>query len=270
MRLLTTEILRLRHRRMLFWIVLAMLGLVVAIVVGNAVTSEAADLDAGGGMRLTDLWLSEDASVELGVAQRQRVATISVLCDLLVIVLAASTVGAEYRAGTVSTVLTWEPRRLRFLLARLGAAAIVGMIFFVVVHAVFVGGWALGAALEGTTDGAGSDFWRTLLALLARGTLIAGALAVLSASLATLGRNTAAALGIWFGYLVAFEAILTTNIEASTPWMLIPSTAAFFSWEPIGSGRYAVSAGAGGLHLALYVLVIGAVAAAVFTRRDVT
>ena len=62
------------------------------------------------------------------------------LSYLLVVLLGASAVGAEYRAGTVTTILTWEPRRTRLLLARIGAAVIVGMLLFVVVHAVFIGG----------------------------------------------------------------------------------------------------------------------------------
>ena len=95
------------------------------------------------------------------MAPQSLIATISVLTYLLIVLLGASAVGAEYRAGTVTTILTWEPRRTRLLLARLGAAALVGMLLFVIVHAVFIGGWALGASLNGSTAGRDADFWQT-------------------------------------------------------------------------------------------------------------
>ena len=75
-------------------------------------------------------------------------------------------------------------------------------------------GWAIGAGLRGSSRGADADFWRELLIVLARGTILAGVLGVLSGALATLGRNTAAALGIWFGYLIAIEAILQSQVRA--------------------------------------------------------
>jgi ABC-type transport system involved in multi-copper enzyme maturation permease subunit len=221
-------------------------------------------------MRTTDLWLTDAMSRELGIAQRQRIGTIAVLTYLLLIVLGASAIGAEYRAGTVSTVLTWEPRRVRLLAARLGAVALVCLATFLFVSAVFIGGWALGASLAGSTAGADGDFWREIVAVTGRGAVLAVALPVISAALATIGRNTAAALGIWFGYLVAIEGILTANVKATTPWMLTVSSAAFYGWERINANQHTVTPGAGTLHVALFGLVLGAAGFAAFARRDVT
>ncbi len=179
------------------------------------------------------------------------------LTYLLVVVLGASAVGAEYRAGTVTTILTWEPRRSRLLLARLGATAIVGMLLFVVVHAVFIGGWALGASARGYTTGADADFWRTLVFVVLRGTLLAGALAAISGALATLGRNTAAAMGVWFGYLVVVEAIVRGQMKDTVPWMLTSVGGAFYRWDRVIYDGRGVSAGSGTLRLALYIVLIG-------------
>lgn len=269
MTLFTTEVRRLVHRRMLLWLVLVMLGLVVTIVVINAATSDTTSLDRDAAMRTTDLWLRDATARRLGVDARNRVATISVLSYLLIAVLGASAVGAEYRAGTVTTILTWEPRRVRLLAARLAAAAFVGMALYALVHVVFVGGWATGAAVNGVTAGANSSFWRELVAVLARGTLVAGAIAVISGAIATLGRNTAAALGIWFGYLVAVEAILAGQVKATTPWLLTVSTGALYGWQRVSINGHGVGPVGGTLHLALYLVVIGGVALAVFRRRDV-
>jgi hypothetical protein len=103
-----------------------------------------------------------------------------------------------------------------------------------------------------------------------RATLLAGALAVVSGAIATLGKNTAAAMGIWFGYLIAVEAILRTQLPVLVPWFLTPNVAALYGWESITQNGHTVTAGAGTLRLLVYVVVVGAGALVVFRRRDVT
>jgi len=267
--LFTTEVRRLLHRRMLLWLVLIMLGLVVTIVVISAATSDPSSLNPNDAMRTTDLWIRGAAARRLGVNATYRVGTTSILCYLVVIVLGATAVGAEYRAGTVTTVLTWEPRRVRLLTARLAAVAVVAMGFYLLVNAVFVGGWAIGAAANGITTGADSEFWKVLLLVLARGTVLAAVLAVLSGAIATLGRNTGAALGIWFGYLIAVEAILGNQVRETAPWLLTVSAAAFFGWRSYSLGGHHVGPLGGTLHVLLYLVAVGGVALAVFARRDV-
>ncbi len=255
---------------MLFWVTLVLLGFVAMIVVINTVNSEPHGLNPNDTIRLTDLWLSNRAAARLGVGTNNFIPTISVLSYMMIVVLGASAVGAEYRAGTVTTMLTWEPRRVRLLATRLAAATIVSMALFVVIHLVFIGGWAIGVELQGQTGGVDSDFWRALLFVVVRGTVLAGVLAVISGAFATLGRNTAAALGLWFGYLVAVEGILRGQVSSTIPWLLTSSAAAFYGWQPVTSNGQSVTAGAGALHLVIYVVVIGAGALVVFQRRDVT
>lgn len=269
-RLLISELRRLLSRRMLLWTFFVMVGLVVTIVVINTVQSNASSFNARDAIRTTDLWLRDSDAQRLGVAARNRIAPISVICYLMVVALGASAIGAEYRAGTVTTILTWEPRRTRLLAVRLGAVALVSMGFFVVILGVMVAGWAFGAALRGSSGGADAEFWRELVTVLARGTILAGVLGVLSGALATLGRNTAAALGIWFGYLIAIEAILQSQVKATTPWMLTLNAAAVYSWERVRLSGHSISAGAGALHLAAYLVVVGGAAFVAFARRDVT
>jgi ABC-type transport system involved in multi-copper enzyme maturation permease subunit len=262
MRLLSSEVRRLSSRRLVFWLLLVSLVLVVLL---NVLVAGYADK-----MQPWQLWLTKGAADALGVKRENVITTVSVLTYLLVIVIGASAVGAEYRAGTVTTILTWEPRRVRLLTARLAAAAIVGMAFFLVVHLLLVGGWMVGAALRGTTAGTDSDFWRELVSVIVRATVLAGVLAAVSGALASIGKNTAAAMGIWFGYLIAIEAILRGQLSAAVPWFLIPNAAAFYGWEAIRSDGHSVAAGAGALRLLLYLVVVGVVALGVFQRRDVT
>lgn len=254
---------------MVLWMALAMLGLVVTVLTVNTVNSHP-DSMFGDVMRTTDLWLRDSRANELGIAPRNRIIPIAVVTYLLLVAFGASAVGAEYRAGTVTTILTWEPRRIRLLSIRFLAIALVAMGFFVVTLGVFVAGWTAGAALNGTSRGADGEFWGELLVVLARGTLVAGVLAVLSGALATLGRNTAAALGIWFGYLVGVEAILQANVKAVTPWMLLLNVGAFFQGESVSVSRHTLEPASGAVVMAVYLVVVAGGALAVFARRDVT
>jgi ABC-type transport system involved in multi-copper enzyme maturation permease subunit len=269
-RLLASEIRRLTSRRLVRWSLVVALVLVILLVAIVTARSDRSSLDQGDAMRMTQLWLTSAAAASLGVNRDNSIVTISILMYLLVIVIGASAVGAEYRAGTVGTILTWEPRRIRLLVARLAAAGIVAMLFFLIVHAVFVAAWALGVALNGSSGGADADFWRDLLVLLARATLLAGALAVISGAITTLVKNTGGAMGIWFGYLIAVEGILRGQVDSVIPWFLTINVGAFYAWETVAQNGQTVTAGPGGLRVAWYVVLLGGAALAGFQRRDVT
>lgn len=269
MGLFASELRRLTSRRLVLWLLLVAIGLAVLLVV--LVTAKSDPNRVGDDLvRTTQLWLSRSAALDLGVQRDQVIATTAVLTYLLVIVIGASAVGAEYRAGTVTTILTWEPRRVRLLIVRLAATALVAMAFFLIVHLVVVGGWALGASIRGETRGADVAFWGELATVLARATLLAGVLAVLSGAIATVGRNTAAAMGVWFGYLIVVEAIVRGRLENLVPWFLTGNAGAFFAWEPVRQNGHVITAGSGAARMALYFVLIGGAAVAVFARRDVT
>ena len=267
--LLASELRRLTSRRLVRVMLLVSVALVLVLNVLVAVNSNPDRI--GESMETIDIWLTTRTAAELGVARSDLVMpTISVLTFLLVIVIGASAVGAEYRAGTVTTVLTWEPRRVRFMVARFLAIALVAMAFYLVVLLVFVGTWHIGAALNGTTAGANAEFWRDVAAALGRSTLVAGGLAVLSGAIATVGRNTAAAMGVWFGYLVVVEGIVRANFDELVPWFLTANIASFYGWETVRSEGHTIEAGTAAVRLLLYLALIGAGAVAVFRRRDVT
>jgi hypothetical protein len=156
------------------------------------------------------------------------------------------------------------------MVARYLAIALVAMGFFLVVQLVFVAGWTLGSVLQGSTGGADADFWREVASVLVRTTLVAGGLAVVSAALATICRNTAGAMGIWFGYLIVVEGILRANFADIVPWFLTGNIAAVFSWETTRQNGHGIGPEAALLRLVLYLVLIGVGAVAVFRTRDVT
>src|SRR5436305_943682 len=116
--------------------------------------------------------------------------------------LGASFVGAEFASRGMTTLLTWEPRRGRVFGAKLAAAAATTAAFAL---AVLVVGmitmlpalWAHGAPIH-----AGDPGWATMFGVIARGTALAALSAAMGFGIATIGRNTAAALGAGFAYII--------------------------------------------------------------------
>jgi ABC-type transport system involved in multi-copper enzyme maturation permease subunit len=267
--LLASELRRLTSRRLVRVMLLAAVVLVLVLDFLVAVFRNPDRLHES--MRTIEIWVTPGMARDLGVQRGDSVLpTVAVLTYLVVVVIGASAVGAEYRAGTVTTVLTWSPRRVRLMVVRYLAIASVAMGFFLIVQLAFVAGWHLGATLQGSTGGADADFWREVASVLVRTTLIAGGLAVVSAALATLCRNTAGAMGIWFGYLIVVEGILRTNFADLVPWFLTGNIAAVFAWDVTRQNDHSIGPEAGLLRLLLYLVLIGAGAIVVFRSRDVT
>jgi hypothetical protein len=267
--LLASEVRRLWSRRL---VRMSLLISVVLVLVLDLLVAIFRNPDrVGESMRTIEIWVTPGMAREAGVQRGDSVLpTTAVLTYLVVVVIGASAVGAEYRAGTVTTVLTWFPRRIGLMVGRYLAIALIGMAFFLVVQLAFIAGWTLGSVLQGSTDGADADFWREVASVLLRTTLVAGGLAVVSGALATICRNTAGAMGIWFGYLIVVEGIVRANFADLVPWFLTGNIAAVFAWETTRQNGHGIGPEAGLLRLLLYLVVIGVGAVAVFRSRDVT
>jgi ABC-2 type transport system permease protein len=187
------------------------------------------------------------------------------------LVTGASSVGAEWQTGGMSTLLTWEPRRVRVLLARVLVVLIVVFALTVALQALLSLAVAGGAALRGSTVATGGTWLREVSGVILR---IGGASAlgaVFGLTLATIGRNTSAALGASFAYLAIVESLLRALIPKIGPAMLSSNVVVFVD------GR-AASPGGGQLitivhatvTMAIYGVVLLAVALALFRARDVT
>jgi hypothetical protein len=145
-------------------------------------------------------------------------------------VLAASSLGAEWHSGVMTTWLTWE---LVLGLALLPAAA-----------------------LRGTTEGVGATWMAEVAGVVGRGAGAAAIMGLLGLGLASLGRNTAAALGAGFVYLAVIENLVRGLRPQWTPWLLTENAARFVAAGPAGflGSRTTLEA----------AVVVGAYAAAVF------
>jgi hypothetical protein len=93
-------------------------------------------------------------------------------------------------------------------------------------------------------------------------------------SVASLGRNTAAALGAGFGYIVVVENLIRALKPQWQQWLVTDNGAVFVTGDPslIGSASdgSGSSATAAGLLVLAYATLVVAVAYGFFRSRDVT
>jgi ABC-2 type transport system permease protein len=155
---------------------------------------------------------------------------VSAMAAIVAWLLGASLIGAEWRTGSFATLLTWEPRRIRVMIAKAIAAVVASFLIVLVLEGLLVGALFPSALYHGTTLGANSTFWRQFTYLgLRSGALGAGA-ALMGFSFAAIGRNTAASLGAGFFYLAIVEGAIVGNfIPKARPWLLVRNAIVFIN-----------------------------------------
>ena len=182
--------------------------------------------------------------------------------------LGASFIGAEWHAGTVTTLLTWEPRRVRVVLAK----AIVGIVavfaLTLALQAVLTAFLALAASLNGSTTGA--EGWLTETGAVAvRVSLLAALAGAIGFAFAAVGRNTAAALGVGFAYVVVVENLVRGLRPEWSRW-LFGENAGLFLLGPSNDFPYLERSQLGaGIYLTLLSAILVGAATLVFRTRDV-
>jgi ABC-2 type transport system permease protein len=225
-------------------------------------TCEEAQLQSTDTVALTDLWASDDTGDSiLGVT--------TIFLVIAALLAGASTVGAEWRAGTITTLLTWEPRRVRVALAKVLAAALVAALIALVLQLVFAAALLPTLVGKGTTAGADADWYRAAAGGLARGLALVALAGAVGASIAMIGRNTAAALGAAFAYLVVFENIVRAWRPRYARWLIGDNAAAFLTGKEIEGLEYVRSFGLATTTLLAYVAAVVAVAVVLFRTRDI-
>ena len=260
--LVAVEIRRALSRRLVRVLILvALLGIVV-LALGAFFSSEP---DTANAYSVGDIWAGNEEPGDANTLGQT-----SGLFVLMGLLGGASFIGAEYKAGTVTTVLTWEPRRVRVIAAKLLAAGIVAAAAYVLLQALL--GAALIPAVTARGDDAGldSEFYRRVGGLLLRGGLVTGGAAVLGGSLAALGRNTTAALGGALGYLIVVEQIVRGLRPGWHDWFLVENLFLVLIGRPEEGSDIERSVLGAGVLLACYLAVVSVAATAAFARRDVT
>jgi ABC-2 type transport system permease protein len=206
---------------------------------------------------------------------------------LIGVILAASLGGADWSAGTMATLLTWEPRRILVLLARAIVVAVLVFVFTLVLQLILAGVFALAVSLRGTTAGHPPGLLEDTVRTMLRVSTMAVAIGIVALALATLGRSTVAALGILFGYLVLFEGVIAGFSRGTQDKLLVRAAGVVVSRQPIIGFHETFSSSVGGLSsgnngayillgvgeawlvVGFYVVALLGIALLVFRSRDV-
>jgi hypothetical protein len=259
-RLLAMEMRRCLARRVVHVLIgVALLG-ILAVAVISLLTLDQPINDDPTLLRLRDLWRGDhDGTVIPAVMMLAFGALIG----------GAVVVGGEWKAGTVTTLLTWEVRRGRLLLARLLACAFLAAAIAAALLALYVLVAALPVAVvHGDVSGLDAAWWWSLAGLVVRSLVMIALAALLGAGIASIGRSSVAALAAAF----VLEAIVQPAVRGLWPararWLLGENVVAFVGGEPMVGESFSISPLAGGLTLVLYLVALSAGAVWLFQRRD--
>ena len=184
-------------------------------------------------------------------------------------VLGASAIGADWHAGHVTTILTWEPRRGRVMLAKIVASLTSVFVVSLTIQALLGAALAVAAAGAGSTTGADTAWLAESAGVALRVALLSTIFAGFGFGLASAGRNTAVALGVGFGYLVIVENLVRGLRPQWTPWLLTDNAGLFIVDSPIDFPMLGRSTVGAGLYLAALGAVLLLAASGLFRTRDV-
>jgi ABC-2 type transport system permease protein len=155
---------------------------------------------------------------------------VSSITSILGLVIGASFVAASWQTGTISTILSWEPRRLRWFAARIIVIA-VGVFGITLVIAAFLSaGLAVAAWLRGTTL-VDTAWWSDVLTTSLRVSVAATLSATIGGAVAAVGKHTAAALGVVFVWTAVIEGLIRGLRPLWSPWLLGDNLVSFLGWQ---------------------------------------
>jgi ABC-2 type transport system permease protein len=183
--------------------------------------------------------------------------------------LGASLVGAEFASRGMTTLLTWEPRRVRVFTAKTIAVIVSAAVFTVVSLALVALAMAPSLVAHGAPMRAIDPGAATLAGIVGRGTALAALAAMMGFAIATVGRNTAAALGAGFGYIVVLENIVGGAVPRWRRWLLLGNVIVFVSGSSSGNDVPGRTVAAAGVFLAVVAVTLLAGAGSAFRVRDI-
>ena len=138
----------------------------------------------------------------------------------LAFVLGATWIGAEWSTRSLVSLLFWETRRVRVVLAKLAVLVLGAFVLAVGLQAAWLATASIVDAAAGDGRGLPAGFWGELVSTQARGVLFVVLAAVGGFGLAFLVRNTGAALGIGFVYFAVVETAVRALRPTWQPWLL--------------------------------------------------
>ena len=199
---------------------------------------------------------------------------VAVICAIVAFLIGASAAGAEWAAGTMQSLLYWEPRPIRVVAAKILGLLVVTATVVVAAEALFTVAALLAAQTRGTTAGLTNSVWTGHLLLVLRAIGIAAFGGVLGFAIAFGTRITAAAVAVGFIYFAVLEQLLVVWKPWLGRYLIGPLLGGWLNWgfnADTGDGqRLTLSGQRAGITLTLYAAAILAAATVWFRQRDVT
>ncbi|WP_374774584.1 hypothetical protein OG756_17970 [Streptomyces sp. NBC_01310] len=124
--------------------------------------------------------------------------------------------GADWSSRVILNLVAAEPRRARLFATRGLLVAAVAATTALATAAFLVPLLLATAHLRGTTADADAHFWSVLAAIVLRGALFVGLVALLGYALAMLTRSLTVALGVALAYLVVAERLVQDYVPSLT------------------------------------------------------
>ncbi|HJR45027.1 MAG TPA: ABC transporter permease subunit [Actinomycetota bacterium] len=181
-------------------------------------------------------------------------------------ILGASSIGAEWNNRTLTTTLTWESRRVRVLVAKMLALVLVVAVWILLLLVFYALAMYPAAAAHGITSTVDSTVLGDMFESMLRVDALAVVFALLGFALATMGRNTAAALGVGFAYLAVVETIIRGFKPEWSDWLLGDNISLFLfgvGESPLTHGQTTAA-----VILVAYIGALLLAATALFRRRE--
>lgn len=266
MRLLRVEVERALRRRIVWALLLvALLGIVL---VGAIAFFDSRDLDVAALRRLgqthpaiaTDWWVSGTPDGALSIT--------TIFLAMGGLIGGAGVVGGEWRSGTVASVLVWEPRRTRLLAARLGAVAMCSFAIGVALQVLYLAALLPAVIVNGTASGVDGAYVLGVAGAIVRIGLLTAIAASVGAVLASIGRNTTAAIVIMWVWVSIAEAILRARKPWLSAYLIGESAARVMTWTDLGRGAPSQAPAVALALLSGYAFAMAVVAFWVFSRHD--
>ncbi len=264
LRLTLVEMRRAIHRRLVRWMILialafsALAGLIVFLTSGDTLKFAQ---DPGHPARMANWWTAGSGDDFLLVA--------AFFIFIGAAICGASVAGAEWRAGTVTTVLTWVPSRVRLHLARTSSAVLLAFVISFLLQTAYLLSAMPAVVVNGNTNGTDSAWWSALILAMLRVSLVASLVAVLALSIATIGRNTSAALIVLATWALVIERTVVGLRPKLARYMISENIGTLIEWSQLDGVDFERRPIVSLFALASYLAVVIAIATVLFARRDI-
>lgn len=171
---------------------------------------------------------------------------------LFAFLVSASFIGAELNSGGMTNLLLWRPQRVTVLGTKLVTVLAAVLAVSVVASVLYIGAFYVIAEVGGVPGLLDREFWRDLTVTVLRGLGLIAFAGAIGFGAATLGRHTAAALGLIATYAIVWEigariVFEVVEVGRTEQYMLTTYIGAWMAGEVSFYDRYACTSVFGSL-----------------------